>query len=179
MGSWWLSGAVFPPRPTPVTWHYPSPQRRRSSVLGVRPVRVERHNPCSIATLRQTIARVVLRQLSRCPFCGTGFLYHSSTSGPSLFDKLPRRMTTAPVLRILLTGLPNPAATRRKCRTQSKCHHPTFRKLRSSPPPQPVCRKSRPMSCVAPCGAEPPPPKPSPRTAASSPPSFVSARWRR
>jgi hypothetical protein len=37
-------------------------------------VRVERHNPWSIATLRQTIARVLLRQLSGCPFCGTPFL---------------------------------------------------------------------------------------------------------
>jgi hypothetical protein len=37
-------------------------------------VRVERHNPWSIATLRQTIARVLLRQLSGCPFCGAPFL---------------------------------------------------------------------------------------------------------
>ena len=57
-----------------VTWHYPSPHRRPSSVLGVRPVRVERHNPYSIATLRQTIARVALRQLSSCPLCGLAFI---------------------------------------------------------------------------------------------------------
>jgi hypothetical protein len=37
-------------------------------------VRRERHNPWSIATLRQTIARVLLRQLSGCPFCGAPFL---------------------------------------------------------------------------------------------------------
>jgi hypothetical protein len=36
-------------------------------------VRVERHNPWSIATLRQTIARVLLRQLLGCPFCGAPF----------------------------------------------------------------------------------------------------------
>jgi hypothetical protein len=37
-------------------------------------VRAERHNPWSIATLRQTIARMLLRQLSGCPFCGAPFL---------------------------------------------------------------------------------------------------------
>ena len=50
--------AVFPPPLAPVKWTYPSPKCRSSSALGVRPVRVERHNPWSIATLRQTIARV-------------------------------------------------------------------------------------------------------------------------
>src|ERR1700680_2132199 len=68
MGSWWPNGAVFPPPLAPVKWTYPSPKCRSSSALGVRPVRVERHNPWSIATLRQTIARVLLRQLSGCPF---------------------------------------------------------------------------------------------------------------
>ena len=74
MGSWWPSGAVFPPPLAPVKWTYPSPKCRSSSALGVRPVRVERHNPWSVATLRQTIARVLLRQLSGCPFCGSPFL---------------------------------------------------------------------------------------------------------
>src|SRR5271169_4166644 len=68
MGSSWPNGTVFPPPPAPVDWAYPSPKCRPSSALGVRPVRVERHNPWSIATLRQTIARVLLRQLS-------GFLF--------------------------------------------------------------------------------------------------------
>ncbi|MBZ5690182.1 MAG: hypothetical protein LAP86_34825, partial [Acidobacteriia bacterium] len=70
----WPNGAVFPPPLAPATWTYPLPNGHATSVLGVRPVRVERHNPCSIATLRQTIARVLLRQLSGCPFCGAPFL---------------------------------------------------------------------------------------------------------
>src|ERR1039458_31452 len=52
----------------------PSPKCRPNSALGARPARVARHNPWSIATLRQTIARVLVRQLSGCPFCGTPFL---------------------------------------------------------------------------------------------------------
>src|ERR1700757_639323 len=68
MGSWWPNGAVFPPPLAPVKWTYPSPKCHANSVLGARPVRVERHNPWSIATLRQTIARALLRQLSSCPF---------------------------------------------------------------------------------------------------------------
>src|SRR5882672_9497343 len=70
MGSWWPNGTVFPPPLAPVDWDYPSPKCRPSSVLGDRRVRLERHNPWSIATLRQSIARVLLRQLSSCPFCG-------------------------------------------------------------------------------------------------------------
>src|SRR5271169_4419866 len=68
MGSSSPSGAVFPPLPARVDWNYPSPRSRPSSVLGDRRVRLERHNPWSIATLRQTIARALLRQLS-------GFLF--------------------------------------------------------------------------------------------------------
>jgi hypothetical protein len=64
----------FSPPLAPVKWTYPSPKCHATSVLGVRPVRVERHNPWSIATLRQTIARVLLRQLAGCPFCGAPFL---------------------------------------------------------------------------------------------------------
>ena len=44
----------------------PPPRRSR--------IRAERHNPHSIATLRTTIARHILRQLPCCPFCGSGFL---------------------------------------------------------------------------------------------------------
>src|ERR1700730_17022306 len=73
MGSSWPNGAVFPPPLAPVKWTYPSPKCRPSSALGVRPVRVERHSPWSIATLRQTIARVLLRQRAGCPFCGAPF----------------------------------------------------------------------------------------------------------
>ena len=35
------------------------------------PVRPERHNPHSIATLRIILARLLLRQLPHCPFCGS------------------------------------------------------------------------------------------------------------
>src|SRR5215469_12838714 len=76
-GSWWPNGAVFPPPLAPVKWTYPLPNGHTSSILGVRPVRVERHNPWSIATLRQTIARVLLRQLSGCPFCGSPLFYNT------------------------------------------------------------------------------------------------------
>jgi len=47
----------FFPSARPVKWTYPSPKCLPGSTLGVRPVRAERHNPWSIATLRQTIAR--------------------------------------------------------------------------------------------------------------------------
>jgi len=73
-GSWWPNGAVFPPRCALVEWSYPLPPYRRTSALGARPVRAERHNPRSVATLRQIIARILLRQLPSCPFCGTPFL---------------------------------------------------------------------------------------------------------
>ena len=63
MGSWWPNGAVFPPPLAPVKWTYPSPKCRPSSALGARPVRVARHNPWSIATLRQNHARVLIRTL--------------------------------------------------------------------------------------------------------------------
>ena len=35
------------------------------------PLRPERHNPHSIATLRIVLARLLLRQLPHCPFCGS------------------------------------------------------------------------------------------------------------
>jgi hypothetical protein len=39
-----------------------------SAAPGRRP---ERHNPHSIATLRIILARLLLRQLPQCPFCGS------------------------------------------------------------------------------------------------------------
>jgi hypothetical protein len=63
MGSWWLNGAVFPPRHAPVACTYPYPKYRPTSAHGDRPIRAERHNPWSIATLRQALARALLRQL--------------------------------------------------------------------------------------------------------------------
>jgi len=62
----------FFPSLAPVKWT--SPKSRLSFILGVRPVRLGRHNPWSIATLRQSLARALLRQLAGCPFCGAPFL---------------------------------------------------------------------------------------------------------
>jgi len=70
MGSWWPSGTVFPPQRLAVLSHYQSRRSRPTSGPEVRRVRPERHNPYSIATLRMRIARHLLRQLPRCPFCG-------------------------------------------------------------------------------------------------------------
>jgi len=71
MGSWWPSGAVFPPPPEPLNWNYPCPKRRRISGRGALPVRNARHNPWSIATLRMMIAQILLRRLKGCACCGT------------------------------------------------------------------------------------------------------------
>ena len=84
----------FPPLPAPVILDSLPPGQRRTSVhaarltLGRRRMvslvqdklrissgacgqRPERHNPHSIATLRIVLARLLLRQLHQCPFCGT------------------------------------------------------------------------------------------------------------
>ena len=60
----------FSPRPVPVIWDSPPWGRRRASGPADRRARPERHNPHSIATLRIILARVLLRQLPHCPFCG-------------------------------------------------------------------------------------------------------------
>ena len=52
----------------------PLPSRRGTSARAGRSIRPERHNPSSIATLRRQIGRHILRQLDRCPFCGSDFL---------------------------------------------------------------------------------------------------------
>ena len=65
------SGTVFPPPPASAILDYQPPSRRRTSARVVRRVRPERHNPCSIATLRIVIARQLLQQLPHCPFCGS------------------------------------------------------------------------------------------------------------
>ena len=71
MGSWWLSGTVFPPRPAPVILDSLALGRRRTSARAGRRVRAERHNPHSISTLRIVLARLLLRQLPQCPYCGS------------------------------------------------------------------------------------------------------------
>jgi SRSO17 transposase len=47
------------------------PGRLRTSGHGDRRARLERHNPHSIATMRILLARLLLRQLPHCPFCGS------------------------------------------------------------------------------------------------------------
>ena len=66
--------ALFFPRPGSGRCDYPGRKRRGSSVRGERPIRAERHNPASIATLRAQLAHYILQQLDRRPFCGSGFL---------------------------------------------------------------------------------------------------------
>ena len=66
--------SLFPPRHESTDYSYPSPSRRGTSARAGRPIRPERHNPSSIATLRRQIGRHILRQLPCCPFCGSGFL---------------------------------------------------------------------------------------------------------
>src|SRR5580704_7746930 len=61
--------AVFPPPQAPVDWTYAPRNFRLSSTPAARRVRVERHNPHSIATLRIQIARHLTEQLTSCPFC--------------------------------------------------------------------------------------------------------------
>ena len=70
MGSSWPSGTVFPPLPTPVILDSLPSDRHRTSGHAGRRARPERHNPHSIATLRIVLARLLLRQLPHCPFCG-------------------------------------------------------------------------------------------------------------
>jgi hypothetical protein len=70
MGPWLPSGTVFPPLPGPVILDYRSRRYRPTSSPGARRLRPVLHNPHSIATLRQRLARYLLRQLLCCPFCG-------------------------------------------------------------------------------------------------------------
>ena len=72
--SWFWSGAFFPPqairnqyKQTISKFKYPQcdPTTRPAAL----PVRTERHNPQSIATLRRQIATHLARSLPRCPCC--------------------------------------------------------------------------------------------------------------
>ena len=68
MGSWLVSGTVFPPQPAPARLDYQPRSRRRTSAHAGRRVRPERPNPHSIATLRTEIARLLFAQLPGCLF---------------------------------------------------------------------------------------------------------------
>ena len=74
MGSWWARGAVFPAPRGPASYEYRCPRGLRQSARAGRPLRAERHNPQSIATLRRQISRHLLPQLDACLFCGAPFL---------------------------------------------------------------------------------------------------------
>jgi len=61
----------FSPLPAPVILDSLPPGRRRDSARAGHRVRPERHNPHSIATIRITLARQLVRQLPYCPSCGS------------------------------------------------------------------------------------------------------------
>ena len=71
--------SLFPPLPGPASYEYPCPRGLRRSARAGRPIRAERHNRQSIATLQHQISHHLLHQLDACLFCGAPFLYHSST----------------------------------------------------------------------------------------------------
>src|SRR5205823_4628272 len=83
MGSWCPRGAFFPPVPAKSNFAYPA--CRVGSSPGDLPVRTERHNPHSIATIRRHIATHLARILPRCPCCLRGYFSHSSTNLPRGF----------------------------------------------------------------------------------------------
>ena len=63
---------VFPPPQAPVDWTYAPRKFRPSSIPAARRVRVERHNPHSIATLRIQIARYLTGNFPAAHFVTEG-----------------------------------------------------------------------------------------------------------
>ncbi len=61
----------FSPLPAPVILDSPPVDRRLTTGHAGRRGRPERHNPHSIATSWIVLARLLLRQLPHCPFCGS------------------------------------------------------------------------------------------------------------
>ena len=66
----WPNGIFFPPQPAQAVLDYQPPSRHQTSGRAAHRVRPERHNPCSITTLRMMISRHLLARSSYCPFCG-------------------------------------------------------------------------------------------------------------
>ena len=65
---WRPSELGFPPlRLSPSSDPLPYP---KVSARGVLPVRTERHNPCSITTVRWRHIRTIIPALPNCPWCG-------------------------------------------------------------------------------------------------------------
>ena len=74
---------VFPPLYKPIDWRYAPRNFRPSSNPAAPRARAERHNPCSIATIRIQLARYLLQRLPAAPFAVYGaadYSSHSSTS---------------------------------------------------------------------------------------------------
>ena len=74
-----LERCLFPPQPTRSqsklkTSKFKYPQCNPTTRPAALPVRTERHNPQSIASLRRQIATHLARSLPRCPYCLRGFL---------------------------------------------------------------------------------------------------------
>jgi hypothetical protein len=74
-----LEQCLFPPRTTrspsaQPTSSFAYPVCNQATRPEALPVRTERHNPHSIATLRRKIATHLARSLPRCPCCLRGFL---------------------------------------------------------------------------------------------------------
>ena len=69
MPFWRPSALGFPPlRLLPSCDPFPYPKVSARAAL---PLRVERHNPASITTMRCRQARSLLSSLAHCPWCGT------------------------------------------------------------------------------------------------------------
>ena len=61
----------FPLCPRRSSWIRCLPGQCQTPVRADRRIRPERHNPHSIATLRIILARLLLRELPHCPYCGS------------------------------------------------------------------------------------------------------------
>jgi hypothetical protein len=60
----------FSPRPVQASWSSVRRRSRTPTSPGAEPGHGRRADPHSIASLRQKVAKALLGQLSRCPFCG-------------------------------------------------------------------------------------------------------------
>jgi hypothetical protein len=74
-----LERSLFPPQAARLGSKQPTsgfkyPECNPATRPEALPVRTERHNPHSIATLRRQIATHLARSLSRCPCCLRGYL---------------------------------------------------------------------------------------------------------
>ena len=73
MAFWSRNGAVFPPRYEPRKYEYASPDLVRQCIDAGRPIRAERHNRHSIATIRRYLVYELLRRQGLRPSWGAPF----------------------------------------------------------------------------------------------------------